>query len=291
MLWQTYLTPTTVAQALHALQTAPAPARFIAGGTDLLLDLEQNRQPPVHTLIDVTRIPELCRIEATPDGIYIGAAVSISQIVAHPLIQQHAPALAQACNQIGGPQVRQVATLGGNVAHALPAADGAIALFALDCQAEIADSAGMRRVPLIDLYRGPGVSALTEWGALLVGFLLPPAAPNETSRFARIMRPQGVALPILNMAIWQRTRLDGCLDDLRIALGPAARVPFRARATENVLRGQPLNTHTLQAAVETLRTEAQFRTSSQRATAEYRRHLAGVLLQRLLLPQPYAIRS
>lgn len=283
-LWQTYLTPTTLAQALHALQNAPQTARFIAGGTDLLLDLEQNRQPPVHTLIDVTRIPELHRLESTADGIYIGAAVCVTQIVAHPLVQQHAPALAQACGQIGGPQVRNMATLGGNVAHALPAADGAIALLALDAQAEIADSAGVRRVPLIDLYRGPGKSALPEWGALLVGFLLPRAAPNETSRFARIMRPQGVALPILNMAIWLRTRPDGSLDDLRIALGPAAPIPLRARQTEDTLRGQPLNARSLQTAIETLRAEAKFRTSPQRATAEYRRHLAGVLLQQLLLP-------
>ena len=110
----------------------------IAGGTDLLLDLKQGRHAPVHTLIDLTFVPEMTVLELRGDELYIGAAVPVNRVALDPLTGTHAQALVEACDLIAGPQVRNVATLGGNVAHALPAADGTIALTALDAQAEVA---------------------------------------------------------------------------------------------------------------------------------------------------------
>ena len=90
-------------------------------------------------------------------SLFIGAAVPLSHIARHPLVAQHAEALREACELIGGPQVRNVATLGGNVAHALPAADGTIALLALDATAEIASLNGSRRLPVAELFEGQGL--------------------------------------------------------------------------------------------------------------------------------------
>ena len=200
-LWQEYKRPVSVAEAIRDLTSASGPALPIAGGTDLLLDLKQGRRAPVHTLIDLTFIPEMTALELRGDELYIGAAVPVNRVARDPLVGARARALVEACNLIAGPQVRNTATLGGNVAHALPAADGTIALLALDAQAEIASISGLRRVPFHKLFLGPGKSSLKHGEEILVGFQLPITNSHQASCFKRIMRPQGVALPILNCAI------------------------------------------------------------------------------------------
>ncbi len=280
-IWNCYYLAHSIEDALQALAKASGPARLVAGGTDLLLELQQGRQAAVDTLVDITQIPELKTIEVTGERLFIGAAVPLHRLVDAPLVCQHAQALVEACGQVGGPQVRNVATLGGNVAHALPAADGSIALHALDAQAELAGCSGRRTVPITDLYLGPGRSILTESRELLVGFWLPLSQPGQASAFRRVMRPQGVALPVLNLAAWLQ-RDGNRLAGVRIAIGPAGLKPLRALQTEQALLGQPLDEPALAKANEALLGEARFRTSPQRATAEYRRHLAGVLLRQVL---------
>src|SRR5512134_2880150 len=141
-LWQEYLRPTNLSQALKAFAEASGPILPIAGGTDLLLDMEQGRHAPVHTLLDVTSIEEMTALDVRGDELFVGAAVPVNRIVHDPLVITHARALTEACNLIAGPQVRNVATLGGSVAHALPAADGTIALLALNAVTEVAGSSG-----------------------------------------------------------------------------------------------------------------------------------------------------
>ena len=166
-IWTNYCLAKSLPEALQALADAPGPARLIAGGTDLLLDLQQGRHPPLNTLVDVTRIPEMTALEIRQDRLYVGAAVPLNQVVASALVQEHAQALYEAASLIGGPQVRNTATLGGNVAHALPAGDGTIALLALDALAEVASQKGCRLVPIQDLFIGPGRSALQDRPAQL----------------------------------------------------------------------------------------------------------------------------
>ncbi len=271
-LWQQYLRPDSVTEALQALSSVPGTACPIAGGTDLMLDLQHGHHAPVHTLVDLTTIPEMTVIEARGDELFIGAAAPLSRIAASTLAGQHAQALVEACNLIGGPQVRNVATLGGNVAHALPAADGTIALLALDAQAEVADSKGRRRVPLAGLFVGPGQSSLKAGQELLVGFYLPLCAAHQASAFERIMRAQGIALPILNLAVWLEQRA-GRIANIRIAVGPGGPTPFRAYATEKALIEKTLTSGALTSAVSVLLQEARFRTSPQRASADYRKHI------------------
>lgn len=287
-LWQNFLRPKSVTEALQALDSSPDPACIIAGGTDLMLDLQQGRHSPVHTLVDVTAIPALTSLEVRDGTLFVGAAVPISRVAASLLVREHAEALVEACNLIGGPQVRNVATLGGNVAHALPAADGTIALLALDAQAEVAGVSGTRRMPLTSLFLGPGKSAINKSAELIVGFYIPthktlkvftkhPRSETvgaETFRvsscFKRIMRPQGLALPILNCAVWLEREKD-IVKDIHIAVGPGGATPFRATEAENALRGQPLNEETFNRTLESLLAQAQFRTSARRASADYRK--------------------
>lgn len=279
--WENYYRAQSILDALETLNKVSGSGCVLAGGTDLLLDIQQGRHAAPAVLVDITSIPEMRVIEFREDSLFIGAAVPINQIVRSSIINQHAQALVEACDLIGGPQVRNVATLGGNVAHALPAADGTIALVALDAVAEVASLQGTRQMPVLDLFLGPGKSSLIPERELLVGFYLPLREKNQASSFKRVMRPQGVALPILNTACWCH-RGEDRLVDVRLSIGPSGPTPRRLRSAEEILRGQPLSRSRVEQAIEAILAESSFRSSRFRATKEYRHHLVRVLLTDVL---------
>jgi len=280
-LCEEYILPHTVEEAIQILVDAQGSARLIAGGSDLLLDIQQGSHPPVHTLVDVTGIEEMCSLEMRNESLFIGASVTLTRLVNSPLVKRHAQALFDAASLMGNPQVCNVATIGGNVVHALPAADGSIALLALDARAEIATPNEKREVSLQTLFKGPGESALDPGRDLLVGFYLPLLDEGQASAFSRRIKPQGIALAIVNIAIWLGRKGDRIVD-ARIAAGPSGRVPLRMRAAENALVNRNPSPEVQAYALEELLSEAHFRTSPHRATEEYRRHLAGILLQEAL---------
>jgi xanthine dehydrogenase FAD-binding subunit len=280
-LWKQYHIATTIDDALEALAISPQPVCLVAGGTDLLLELQQGHHPPVHTLVDLTRIPELNRLEVRDDRLFIGASVPVNCISESPFVLANAQAVAEGCALIGGPQVRNAATLGGNVAHALPAADGMIGLVAMDAVAVVADRTSCREVPILSLFIGPGQSSLISGKELLVGFYITVHRPNQASAFRRIMRPQGLALPILNTAVWLE-RDGNLIKQVRIAIGPAGPTPQRAMALENFLNETVFNRANLDGAKELLRTTMRFRTSPYRSTADYRYEVGEVLIEEVL---------
>ncbi|HEY64740.1 MAG TPA: xanthine dehydrogenase family protein subunit M [Caldilineae bacterium] len=289
VLWEHYHLPTSVPEALTLLARYDGRARIVAGGTDLILELEQGERPPVAALVDVSRIPGLNDIREEPGCIVVGAAATHTRIEASPLIRTYATCLAESCGVIGGPQVRNVATIGGNVAHALPAADGTVSLVALQAEAQIArlaEEAGRVMYewrPIESLFRGPGQSAIDPTRELITAFRLRPHALGEGSAFARIMRPQGLALPILGVAARVRLSPDGmAYADVSICIGPAGPVPFRAQSAEAALIGKPAESASMEAAIAAAQEEARVRTSKYRATAEYRREMVGVLLRRVV---------
>jgi carbon-monoxide dehydrogenase medium subunit len=285
--WQRYLQPEKVEEALAALDSAGGKARLVAGGTDLLLDIQQGRHPPVEVLVDVAGIGEMRTILVEGDVALIGAAVPHAVIVEHPVLQKRATALMEACGLIGGPQVRVVATLGGNVAHALPAADGTIALLALDAQAEVASIGRREWLPLSELFAGPGQTTFDRARQVLVRFRVPLTAGRQGSAFARIMRPQGVAIAILNMGCWIDVAPGGKIAAIRLACGPAGPTPRRCPNAEAALVGASLSTVDWDHVAQALLSDVRFRTSPHRATSDYRRHLAGSLLRRVV-EQAYA---
>ena len=275
-LWQYYLRPKTITEAMRAFVTAPKPVVPIAGGTDLLLDLEQGRHPMVQTLVDVTGIKELLAIEKRAGELFVGAGIPVTRITRDPLVNRYAQALVEACALIGGPQVRNVATLGGNIAHALPAADGTIAFLALDAIVEIAGINGNRKLPFGELFLGPGKSVLKHGEELIVGFYLKIVNTNCASCFKRIMRPQGVALPIINLAVWLH-RDKNIIKNIRIAVGPGASTPWRASEAEKVLIGESMDEINTDASLSALLDNVRFRSSPRRASSDYRRHLVESL--------------
>jgi len=282
-LWKHYHTPSTLDEALALLASYEGRARIVAGGTDLLLDIRHGHLPPQEALIDVTCIDGLNTLRAEGEALLIGAGVTHSQIVASGLLASRATCLVESCGVVGGPQVRNVGTLGGNVAHALPAGDGTTSLVALDAEAEVVLKGERRWLPIGELFLGPGVSLLDPTRDILVQFRVPLCGPREATAFKRIMRPQGVALPILGCAVWLRLDETGerCAD-ARVCIGPVAKVPERATAVEEALRGAPVDDAAIERAVGAAHQSLSPRTSKYRATAEYRQEMVDVLLRRVL---------
>ncbi|MFZ4814741.1 MAG: FAD binding domain-containing protein [Phototrophicaceae bacterium] len=282
-LWKHYFTPKTVDEALALLAEHQGNARVIAGGTDLLIDLRAEGGEPQEALVDITSIEELTHLTVDGDLARIGAGVTHSQIVKSGAIGARATCLAESCGVVGGPQVRNVATLGGNVAHALPAGDGTTSLVALLAEAEVVLDGVRQWMPIHALYKGAGKSLLDSRRDILLGFRVPLTQAAQGSAFSRIMRPQGVALPILGCAVWVK------LDDsrthyrqARICIAPVAPTPTRAEAVEAFLVGQPANEDTLDQAVSIALETLHPRASKYRATAEYRHEMIAVLLRRTL---------
>lgn len=282
-LWEKYHLARTVDEALALLFGYGGDAQIVAGGTDLLIDLQQpekSHQRP-KALIDVTRIAEMNSIQLE-DGVFtVGAAVTHASIVKSALLEQYATCLVESCGVVGGPQVRNVGTLGGNVAHALPAGDGTTSLVALDARALVAWGSGGREwLPIASLFKGAGVSALDSHRDLLIAFRFKACGAGEGCAFKRIMRPQGVALPILGCAVWIALESDNeTIRDARVCLAPVSQTPTRAVDTEAALRGQAANADTIERAVAVAHETLHPRTSKYRATGEYRQEMIGTLLR------------
>lgn len=282
-LWNQYHTPHSTDEAIDLLKKYAGRARIVAGGTDLLVDARAEVQPPHEALIDITHIPDLLSIQEVGDSIVIGAGVTHSSIVKTLAIASGATCLVESCGVVGGPQVRNVATLGGNVAHALPAADGTTSLVALDAEVEIIYKGERKWVPICDVFLGPGKSLLESGRDLLVGFRFQRCGAGEATAFKRIMRPQGVALPIMGCAVW--VKLDAArthFDAVRISIAPIGPKPARAGEVEAALVGKPANHDSIEAVATLAQQILHPRTSKYRATADYRSEMIAVLLRRTL---------
>lgn len=279
-MWQNYLLPASVEEALEMLADYNGRAHLVAGGTDLILELREGKRQ-IETLVDVTRIPGLDTIELNNGMITLGAAVTYRQVIDSPLLQAKAPVLVEASRKVGSPQIRNVGTLVGNVVNAMPAADGAIALFALGAELEIASPAGRRWVPIEMLYEGAGQSKIDPSREMVTAIRFPALDENRGSVFERLARRKALALPVLNVAVVVTLDRDA-FADARIAMGPVAPTPFRARQAEETLRGAPANPETIQQAAEVAASEARPRSSLLRASAAYRQETLKVLVRRAL---------
>jgi carbon-monoxide dehydrogenase medium subunit len=278
-MWQAYETPNTVEEALEILHRYDGQAEIIAGGTDLIIELQEGKHS-VGCLVDVTRIPGLDRIERQGEWIVLGANVTFRQIKESALLKGEVRVLVEAAATVGALQIQTVATLAGNVVSALPAADGSVALLALDAEVEIADGNGRAWQPVGSLFLGPGKSAVDPTREMITAIRFPVSGALHGSAWERIGRRRALVLPILNCAV-SLMLSDGAdrVKWARIALGPVAPVPFRAQKTEAFLAGRPADEDTLTEAGEIAATEAQPRTSLLRASREYRLEVLKVLVR------------
>ena len=279
-MWKEYLFPASVEEAVIMLAQWDGRARLIAGGTDLVLEFNEGKRK-ADCLVDVTRIPELKEITLQGNTITVGAAVTFRQLDDSPLIRQRATVLAEAAHTVGSLQIRNVATLGGNVVSALPAADGSLGLRALEAEAEIADIQGRRWVPLEELFAGPGQSKIDATAQVLTALRFKALGSHEGSAYERLARRRVLALPILACGIAAGLSEDASTFQwVRVSLGPVAPVCFCAHFTEEFLTGAKVSPETMVRAGEIALSESNPRSSLLRACKEYRQEMIKVLVRR-----------
>lgn len=262
------------------LLSRPGRARIIAGGTDLMRDFQQGEHR-ADCLVDITRISALHGIAVAGDVITIGATTTHAGLARSPVIRKHALVLAEAAAEVGSPQVRNTGTIGGNVVNAQPAADTALALLALDAEAEILSSRGARWLPVAELYAGPGESRVDSTCELLCRFRFRALQGQAGSAYRRLNRRKTIALPSLCAAVVVRLR-DSAFQSAAIAVGPVASKPWRASAAECWLRDKPADEKSVAHAADIAQREAEPRDSLLRGSRTYRKAMVAVLVEHTL---------
>ena len=276
-----YAAPSTVDEAVRLLAEADGAARPLAGGTDILPQVREGRRA-CRLLVDLKRIPELQRIDFHPErGLRIGAAASCWAVAHHPAVIRHYPAVRTACALIGSVLIQNRATLGGNLGNAAPSADGVPPLIVHGAVAVVAGPRGTRRIPVEEVCTGPGQTCLAP-GEFVVEFQLPPPAPHTRSCYLRFIPRNEMDIAVAGVGVAVTTDPQGRVcRQARVALAAVAPTPLRVPEAEAYLEGKPLERAHLERAGE-LAAAAARPISDVRGSADYRRHLVGVLTRRAL---------
>ncbi len=259
-------------------------ARVVAGGTDLFVKIRRMDAFEEHlTLVDITQIEEMGGIKMVGSDLVIGAVSTMTEIERSPLIRNNARALAQGAGWMGAPQIRNVATIGGNVVNARPAADTAVPLAALGAKANVASPEGQKELDVLELYAGVGKSTIDPTRQILTHFRIPACMPpKQASAMQRLSKRRAFTLPLLSAAVRVELTEDGeRIKWARIIVAPVSDRPWRALRAEEFLQNATIMTANLKRAAILAREDATPR-DSIRGSAAYRKDMVAVLVQRAL---------
>jgi aerobic carbon-monoxide dehydrogenase medium subunit len=276
-----YLVPKTLSEAVSMHESHRGSAKYIAGGTDVLIKIKEGKLAPDH-LISLRHISGQERPFLNPetDELYIGAFLTHRAIERSTLVRHKYPILHDAVKNIGSVQIRNVATIGGNLVNAVPSADGAIPLIALDARARIYGPKGDRLMDLSRFFLGPGQCDL-EGSEILIEIIVPRPSPRTGSAYVKHGRREAMELPMLGVGVLLSLEPDmTTCAKARICLGVAAPTPFRAHLAEAYLVGKPVTEVGLSEAGRIAAGESKVR-DSIRGVAWYRREMVGVLVKRM----------
>jgi aerobic carbon-monoxide dehydrogenase medium subunit len=269
-----YIRPSRMDEAIAALRTNENP-HLLAGGTDLLVGMKTNTVRP-KCIIDLKGIPQINSIEYD-DGFKIGALTTVRDIETSPLIRKKIPALGEAAATLGSIQIRNRATVGGNLCHGSPAADMSVILLAMHCETKIISPDGEKQLALDRFFCGPGITVLAK-DEVLSEIIIPKKIENHKGIYLKHGPRKAMDIGIVNIAILMdadfRTRR---CNQITIALGAVASTPIRAKKAETLVNGKTLTTELIHEAAETASSEAK-PISDFRASAAYRRELVKSLV-------------
>jgi len=298
-----YLKPETLQEALHLLGRHGASARLVAGGTDVMVMIKKGEISP-GVLVSMRGISGLDRLEFEDGILRIGATVTHRSVERSETVRRHFSALADAVDVLGTVQIRNVATIAGNICTAAPSADTAPPLLVLGASIKVLSPEGERTIPLEEFFKGPGETVLRR-GEIVTEVSIPKLLPHTGSAYWKHKRRGALELPMLGVAVLLSLNTDriSCGDmmrarspvssifhalekdelvckEVRIALGVAAPTPMRAFKAENLLRGQKISDGLLDKVAETASEEARPR-DSIRGEAWYRKEMVKVFVKRM----------
>lgn len=269
-----YIRPGNMDEAIAALRANDNPC-VLAGGTDLLVGLKTNSVRP-KCIIDLKGIPNINSIEYN-DGFKFGTLATVRDIETSPLLREKIPALCEAAATLGSIQIRNRATIGGNLCNGSPAADMAAILLAMNCEVKIVSPDGEKKLILDQFFTGPGITALAR-DEVLSEIIIPKEIQSYKGVYLKHGPRRAMDIGIVNIAILLNADFKSrrC-NRIAIALGAVAPTPIRAKKAEALLEGRPLKTELIREAAETASSEAK-PISDFRASAGYRLELIKSLV-------------
>lgn len=273
-----YAAPRSTEELLELLDVYGPRARIIAGGTDLMIALKERHAKP-EVVVDLSPLRQLLGGISLKEGsLIIGAMATYSDLERNPLVVRFARALGLAASQVGSLQIRNIGTLGGNLANASPAADAAPPLIALSAKVHLLSRHGERTVPAEDLFSGVKRTVLSS--DELITSVEVPAAERISSYWMRFARRNENALSVVSVAA--SATIDGDVFGVgRISLGAVAPTPILARRSSSAIEGNRVDGASIEK-IASLAREESSPISDVRASAEYRKHLVYLLTQRVL---------
>ena len=272
-----YYTPESFSEASELSKNAEGIIRFLAGGTDVLVQLRADITTP-DVLIDIKKIPDVKKIKKNPDGSWcIGAAVSGAELNEHEGIKSDWPGVVEAVDLIGSTQIQGRATLVGNLCNGSPAADSVPALMAAGATATVINSSGSREVSIEKIPHSPGRTTLGK-GEVVSAINLPAHKPNSGDAYLRLIPRTEMDIAVVGCGI--NLTLEGDkISEARVSLGAVTPTVILVDAAAKAIIGKQLDEQTLEALAEAAR-KACNPISDRRGTIEYRTHIAGVLAKR-----------
>jgi len=272
-----YFEPRSVGDALAILAKHGAEAKVIAGGTDVMVDIKYKEEPG--GLVNIKRIPGLGGIQENGGGLRIGALTTIRDLETSALVRSKLPVLWESAHQFASLQIRNTATIGGNICRASPSGETLTPLLVLEAKGKLAFITGEKIEPFTAFFHGPGKSSVGSNGLLTEIEVPYPVAGSRGVYLKHAVRgAMDIAMVGVAVLITPDASKNG-LQDVRIGLGAVAPIPLRASKTESLLRGKPLTAALLKEAAATAASESS-PISDQRASAEYRRWIVEALTRR-----------
>jgi CO/xanthine dehydrogenase FAD-binding subunit len=277
-----YVRPDTLDEALDFLDDNGSETELLAGGTDVVVDLKAGELGGKRYLLDVGRLEPLRGIELTARGLSVGAGVTLSEIFDSQILAQHAPALQKCAHTFASQQIRNIATIGGNVAHCSPCGDTLPPLVIHEARAVLASKSGLREVSVEAIASGPYACALPP-GEIILSFILKPAVGIDLADFQKIGRRKALAISRISMAAMVGRDPDGRIGSVRFCLGSCTPTLQRFEAVENYLKDKVPTASLIWEAGQLL-TERMFAITGRRASAVYKEPAIQGLFFRLFSP-------
>jgi len=273
-----FFRPASIGEAVRIL--AEKQPGVIAGGTDMMIRLREGPRPAA--IMDISGLDILKSISMNSRELVIGALVTHAELAISDEIDEFAPGLAMAARVVGSPQIRNMGTIGGNIANASPAADLLPPLYALNATVDILSAGGRRTIPVSEVFVGPKKTILSA--EEIIGWIRIPLIENGVSTYARLGTRSALSISKVGIAIGGVLTKDGGparLNDCRVALGSVAPTVIYAKTAMDILGKSPLTPETIEAAVRAAMEDAS-PIDDIRSTGEYRKSMVGVLVRRCL---------
>jgi carbon-monoxide dehydrogenase medium subunit len=272
--------PIGLDEALQLKKKHGEELQILAGGTDLLIQLQNNTDSwKRKKLLNISRIESLSLVHETPHEIEIGPLVTHSQLEQNQLIAKHVPALSKAASFVGSPQIRNQGTIGGNIVNASPAADTLPILYTRDAKIEVRTLNGEKILPVTDFITGPGTIDLDPIG--IVTKIIVPKMPGYMGDYLSLRQRKSMSINVVSLCAESMVSEDGVIEDIRIALGAVSPTVVRAKKTETFLQGKKISITLIENACRLVTGEC-IPIDDIRSNQKYRSQMTGVLLEEYL---------